>query len=289
MPNCTVCERLYLHQRSLTCHMQMHNQNQPASTCDQCGKTFNRKDNMLKHLQHCTGHRPPPQLPQQQHQQHTTISSPPTFTISHRYTSMGGAVKRYNIDMQETQHLGHLSTALHLLLPTMKTFQVKHHAYKFRDAITIVCHTAVDPSVVTQPPVTLASEMITVYAADAAPPLDDVNRQLLNFIKVYELNGSGWLFSHFQDLQLTLWQLDTLRGSAYIPLPRWIQTRRAGTGDDCFKWAILAGMHPVDVNTDRRGKYAEHMGKFDFSSLSFPAPIQAVGPFALRDNTSINV
>ena len=177
----------------------------------------------------------------------------------------------------------------------MKRFNIlaKHHAYKFQVAITIVCHKAVDPRVVTQPPVTLTSEMIAVYA-HAAPPLDDVNRQLLNFIEVFELNGSGWIFTHFQDLQLTLWQLDPLRGSAYIPLPRWIQTNRAVvnvtvTGDDCFKWAIPAGMHPVDVHEDRRGKYAEHMGKYDFSSLSFPTPLQSVGPFALRDNISINV
>ena len=110
-------------------------------------------------------------------------------------------MKRFNIDMQETQHLDHLSPALHLLLPTMKTYQTKHHAYKFQVAITIVCHKAVDPSVVTQPPVTLTSEMVAVYA-DAAPPLDDVSRQLLNFIGVFEVNGSGWVFSHFQDLQL---------------------------------------------------------------------------------------
>ena len=119
-------------------------------------------------------------------------------------------------------------------------------------------------------------------------------RQLLNFIEVFELNGSGWVFSHFQDLQLTLWQLDQLRGSTYIPLARWIQTRRAvvnvaGTGDACSKWAILAGVHPVDANAHRRVKYFEHMGRYDFSSLSFPAPLQAVGPFALRNNMSINV
>ena len=142
MPNCTVCGRLYLHQRNLTRHMKMHNQNQPASTCGQCGKVFNRKDNMLKHPQHCTGHRPPPQ------QQHTA-AAPPTFTVNHRYTSMGVAVRRYSIDMLETQHLDHISPALHLLLPTMRIFQVKHHAYKFQVAITIVCHKAVDPSVVT--------------------------------------------------------------------------------------------------------------------------------------------
>ena len=93
---------------------------------------------------------------------------------------------------------------------------------------------------------------------------------------------------------MTLWQLDPLRGFANIPLPRWIQKRRAvvnvaGTGDDCFKWTILAAMHPVDVHSDHRGKYVEHMGKYEFSSLSFPVPLQAVGPFALRNNMSINV
>ena len=94
-------------------------------------------------------------------------------------------------------------------------------------------------------------------------------------------------------LPIALWQLDPLRGSAFIPLPRWIQTRRAvvnvaGTGDDCFKWAILAGMHPVDVHADHRGKYVEHMRKYDFSPFPFPVPLQAGGSFALR-NMSINV
>ena len=191
---------------------------------------------MLKHLQHCIGHRPQ-QLPQQQ--QHKPVPSP-TFTISHQYSSLGGAVKRYNIDMQETQHLNHLSPTLRLPLPTMKTFRTKHHAYKFQVAITIVCHKEVDPSVVTQPPVNLTSEMIAVYAG----------------IRIERI-GVG------KDLQLTLWQLDPLRGSAYIPLPRWIQTRRAvvnatGTGDD-------------------------------FSSLPFPTPIQSIGPLALRNNMPINV
>ena len=157
-----------------------------------------------------------------------------------------------------------------------------------------MCLKAVDPSVVTQPPVTLTSEMIAVYAADAKPPLDDVNRQLLNFIEVFDLNGSVRVFSHFQELQLTLCQLDPLRDSVYIPLPRWTQTRRAvvnvaGTGDDCFKWAILGGMHAVDVHADLRGKYIEHMGRYDFTSLPFPAPLQAIGPFAVRNNMTINV
>ena len=141
--NCTACGRLYLHKSGLNRHMQSHQQQQP-STCVQCGKTFNRADNLTKHLRHCTGHiQPPP--PQQQ------IAAPPPpqrFTIHHHYSSMRGDVVRYNINIQETQHLVHLSTALHLLLPTMTQFHTKHRAYKFQVAITIVCHKAVNPSVV---------------------------------------------------------------------------------------------------------------------------------------------
>ena len=62
-----------------------------------------------------------------------------------------------------------------------------------------------------------------------------------------------------------------------------------GTGDDCFKWAVLAGMHPVNVHEDSMGKYAEHMGKYDFSSLRFPVPLSSVGSFASTNNMSINV
>ena len=46
-------------------------------------------------------------------------------------------------------------------------------------------------------------------------------------------------------------------------------------------------MHPADVHTEYRVKYT--MGKYDFSSLSFPTPLQSVGPFALRNNISLNV
>ena len=135
------------------------------------------------------------------------------------------------------------------------------------------------------------SEMVTVYT-DAAPPFDDVNRQLLNFIEVYKQNDSGWVFSNSLSLQLTLWYLDPLRASSYVPLPDWIQTRRAvvnvrGTGDYC--WAGLARMNPLDDNAHRMSKYVEQVDKYDFSSLSFPVPLASIGSFALANNMSINV
>ena len=89
-------------------------------------------------------------------------------------------------------------------------------------AVDVIFHKAVDPTVITQPAVTLTSEMDTVYGGDT-PPLEDINRQRLNLGEIYEHNGSGWVFSHFASLQLTVWHLDHIRASAFVPLPRWIR------------------------------------------------------------------
>ena len=70
-------------------------------------------------------------------------------------------------------------------------------------------------------------------------------------------------------IRLSIWHLDLLRASALVPLPRWIREKKAvvndtGTGDDCFKWAAFAGMHPVDKhekNPNRMNKYEEHVNK----------------------------
>ena len=109
--------------------------------------------------------------------------------------------------------------------PSMSTYHRDHCAYKFQMAVYVIFHKAVDPTVGTQPPVTLTSEMFVVYAGDA-PPLEDINRQLLNLVDIYEHNGSAWVFSHFASLQLTLWHLDPLPASAFVPLPRWIRDKK---------------------------------------------------------------
>ena len=195
--------------------------------------------------------------------------------------------------MKEVKHLSTLKKAIAVFTHVMTRFHQEHCAYKLQIAVSVVFHKAVDPAVITRPPVTLTSEMIAVYADDV-PPLDDVNCQLLNLIEVYEHNGSGWVFLNFASLQLTPWHLDPLRASAFVPLPHWIQAKRAvvnvtGTGDDCFKWAVLAGTHPVNDNAHCMSKYVEHIDKYDLSSLHFPVPLSSICSFAAANNLSINV
>ena len=215
------------------------------------------------------------------------------FKLQKTREALEGNVQQFTVDMKEAKSLSTLKKAIAVFKPAMVVIQQEHRAYKFQIAVDVVFHKAVHPAVITQPPMALTSEMVAVYADDPTP-LNDVNRQLLNFIEVYEQNGSIWVFSDFVSIPLSLWHLDPLRASAFVPLPNWIQMSRAvvnirGTGDDCFKWAVLTGMHRVYANGERRSQYTEHVGKYDFSSLYFPVPLSSVGSFAIANNISINV
>ena len=78
-------------------------------------------------------------------------------------------------------------------------------------------------------------------------------------------------------MEFSLWHLDPLRASAFVPLPKRIRDKRdvtniIGTGDDCFKWTVLAGLHPAVDNPSRMENYLErHMERCIHVQLSkFP-------------------
>ena len=68
-----------------------------------------------------------------------------------------------------------LVRAIAIMKLAMLQFQREHCAFKFQIAATIVYHKAV----VTQTPIILASEMVSVYA-DCRISLKDMNRELLH-------------------------------------------------------------------------------------------------------------
>ena len=214
------------------------------------------------------------------------------FTVRRRRRAFGGAVETHTVDMNTANQLATLGDTVLSLEPTMVAYQRRHPAYKFQVALDVMFHKAVDPAVVTQPPVTLRCDMAAVYPDDS-PQLVETSACLLELIEVYEHSGSGWVFSSFVSLQLTLWHLDPLRASTFVPLPKWIKDKHAvtnivGTGYDCFKWAVLAGLHPVADHPHRMESYIDHVTKYDFSLLTFPVPLSAVASFTVKNDISIN-
>ena len=197
---CDQCGRKYIHQRSLDRHVTRNHTDHPDFGCGQCERSFARSGNLVKHKQTCTGGTVvvPVAVPAAKKRR---IGVAPELKLRKTRKSLGGAVEQFTVSMKETRHLSALKKTIAVFKPVMTKFHQEHRAYKLQIAVNVVFHKAVDPAFVTQSPVALASEMVAVYS-DASSPLEDVYRQLLKFIGVY--NGSGWVFSNFASLQLTL-------------------------------------------------------------------------------------
>ena len=86
------------------------------------------------------------------------------FAVRRRRRAFGGAAEVHTVDMEERNQLATLERAVLALEPKMTAYQQRHRAYKFEVAVNVVFHKVVDPTVVTQPPVTLRCEMVAVYA-----------------------------------------------------------------------------------------------------------------------------
>ena len=268
----------------------------PAFQCTRCGKGCTRSLNLEMHTRTCTGTVVVVGISTPAHRGGAaSCSSTPThrggavFTVQRKRITLGGAVEVHSVDMLEDNQLGALAGAVLSLESTMAAYKRRHRAYKIQVTVDVMFHKAV----VTQPPVTLRCEMTAIYAS-GSPQLVETARHLLNLIEVYEHNGSGWVFSNFVSLELTLWHLDTLRAGAFVPLPKWIRDKRAvtnvvGTGEDCFKWAVLAGLHPANENPQRMEIYLPFTEMYGFTNLVFPVSLSSVAPFAANNGLSINV
>ena len=293
---CQHCGSSFSNRSNLDRHVKLaHGQ---SFTCTLCGKTCTRSLNLEMHMRTCTGSSTPAHwggaASCSSTPAHIAASSTQTrrggatFTVQRKRKALGGAVEVHSVDMNEANQLVALENAVVALGPTMTAFQQTYNAYKYQIAINIVFHKAVDPAVITDPPVALRSTMVAVYAADASQ-LEETAAHLLELVEVYEHNGSGWVFSNFVSMELTLWHLGPLRASAFVPLPKWIRDKRAvtnviGTGNDCFKWAVLAVLHPVAKHPNRQDSYLQFADMYEFETLTFPVPLQAIVPFARKSS-----
>ena len=193
---CDQCGYLFTERRSLDRHVARNHKDNPAFNCDQCGRSYSRSGNLEMHKRTCTV---PIVAPAPKRRR--TASAVPEFTVRRKKRALGGTSNMYEVDMKESDNLTALQAAVTSFQPSMSAYQRDHSAYKFQMDVDVISHKAVDPNVITQPAVTLTSEMVAV---DGAPPLEDINRQLLIPVEIYEHNGSGWVSSHFASLQLTL-------------------------------------------------------------------------------------
>ena len=182
---CDQCGYLFTERRCLDRHVARNHADNPSFNCDQCVRSYSRSGNLKMHKRTCNG---PIVAPAPKRRR--TDSAVPEFTVRRKKRALGGTSEMYEVYMKESDNLTALQGAVTSFQPSMSKYQRDHSAYKFQMAVHVIFHKAVDPTGITQPAVTLTSEMVAVYGGDT-PPLEDINRQLLNLVEIYEHNGSG--------------------------------------------------------------------------------------------------
>ena len=190
---CHYCDSDFSRREHLGRHIRSVHTTVPAFYCTWCGKGGTRSVNLEMHMRTCTGAAIAAVFSTPAHRG-GAASTPAhragaAFAVRRRRRALGVDVEMHTVDMS--------------LETTMATYQRRHRAYKFQVAVDVMFHKAVDPAVITQPPVTLRCEMAAVYP-NGSPQLVETARQLLELVEVYEHNGSGWVFSNFVSIQLTL-------------------------------------------------------------------------------------
>ncbi|XP_050066531.1 uncharacterized protein LOC126555674, partial [Aphis gossypii] len=130
---------------------------------------------------------------------------------------------------------------------------------------------------------------------------DDVNNVLeSDFIEILqeqedmELKGSGFSLESIDGIILNVNVYKPLGGSSYIPLPAFIERKKATINvlnfdEKCFKYSILAKLvNPV--HAERIGSnYVEVENRYNFKNVNFPASLNDVVKFEKTNKVSVNI
>ena len=120
--------------------------------------------------------------------------------------------------------------------------------------------------------------------------IDDLNERIDDWLAV----GSGFRMSTVVYLQCDVIKYDPIKGSSFIELPLKFKNKKAiinvkNDDNQCFKWAILSALHPVDKDAQLVSKYTQYNDELDFTGLSFPFEADKISKFEKLNDICINL
>lgn len=104
----------------------------------------------------------------------------------------------------------------------------------------------------------------------------------------------GWIFKDILHLEVNINNYNPLRSSSYIPLPFDIANKKAVLNIQnndvyCFKWCILAFLHPKTSHPERVKHYIEYEEELNFAGIEFPVKLSEISKFETQNSISVNV
>jgi len=120
----------------------------------------------------------------------------------------------------------------------------------------------------------------------------EIVEQIMENISVFQMNGSGWTFHSLVSLNIHTVKYKPLRGGTYIPLPKYIASKKALINSkfksekrrnedvQCFKLCIARALNPVKTHPERITKQLEKQAEtLNFDGISFPMKLKDIKKF----------
>ncbi|XP_052124667.1 uncharacterized protein LOC127749656, partial [Frankliniella occidentalis] len=128
---------------------------------------------------------------------------------------------------------------------------------------------------------------------------EQIKGAILGVLNSYEFSsgeGSQILFGYVEKLEVRVGRYCPLRGSSYLPLPKWLQHPAKGLiniqnydDDKCFMYCVMAGIQLPVNKPERVSHYKNWTGvSLNFSGIKFPVELNQISKFE-KQNKNIAV
>ena len=141
------------------------------------------------------------------------------------------------------------------------------------------------------------SKVTNVYqGSDLEQILDGMIAHMKTQVENPALLNSKFIFDEVLYLDTNFHRLNLIRGNSYLPLPDWIEKRKAiinpqKNDEECFKWAVIAALDWSEIKShpERVSNLRKFVDNYDWFGLKFPVAIKDIKVFEMNNDITINI
>lgn len=302
---CDICEKQFHYEMTYKQHKKSCGVKKPKPfKCSTCGKCFTRKATLKDHEQQV--HQIGGAVKRKMETQEPSPSKKPKLSekvIADKEVSTlkGAKVDAFFYPKTEEQQKDQ-QVFFKETLPRLKTYM--SDVLKSKKAVkwSLVLHCTLEmPDKYSEEPMRVSPyfrsgyPLITTYSQQLneqfGAAMESVEERLSSFIQ----SGSGWVLQENHSLQLELTEYSPIEGSSYIQLPKDVYDTKSivnvqNEDQECFKWSVLAALHPANTHAERVSNYQPFSEELNFTGINFPVTVDQISRFEkLNPGISVTV
>ena len=180
-------------------------------------------------------------------------------------------------------------------LVALLTSELCFHQYKVSLVLKVEM-TKGDGKTKVHTPYFASKPFVILRPEDIDEAIEEGHRNIDTQMDKWTREGSGWTVTKVLCLYVNIAKYQPLKGSSYIELPKYLQTKKAivnvrNNDNKCLEWALLSALHPVEHGShpDRVSKYKPYENELNFAGVGFPITLKDIPNVEKQNNLAINV